>query len=370
MTLAVLFVAAVTQAPEAPAEPLVLRGARLATITRGEIPAGTLLVRDGRIAAIGRNLDLPPDARVLDWPGEFVVAPGFIDLHSHLASVFEIDELTESVTPHVRAVEAFSSTHPDVEAALRSGVTLVALAPGHGNLVAGRAALLRLNGGRLDRMILDDAGPLKLSLGDEALRPDREPTSRTGALRLLRSLLRDPASEVSRTLLREGRIAMIHARKSADILRAVELQEAWSFRAFLVHADEAPKVADRLKNAGVSVAYGPLTVADLEERLGGPARLAKAGVRLAFVSDAPATSEEQLRLTAILAVRAGLDAETALRALTLSPAEMLGLQDRFGSLEEGREADLVVYSGHPLSPASDVEAVIVAGRIVHRKPKK
>ncbi len=296
--------------------------------------------------------------------------PGFIDAHSHLASVFEIDESTESLTPQVRAVEGFSSTHADVRRATASGVTLVALAPGNGNLVAGRVGLVRINGRRLDRMIVSDSAALKLSLGDEALRRDREPTSRTGALRMLRDALRDPRGEISKSLIDRREPAIIHARLAADITRAVELKETFNLKAALVHADEATQVLERIRNGDVSVIFGPLTVSDKRAKLETPAKLAAAGVRLAFCTDAPASAEDQLRVTAAIAVKYGLDPKAALRALTLDAAALLGVGDRFGSLEEGREADVVVYGGDPLSLASPVELVVVEGRIVHRKPKR
>ncbi len=365
MRLAVAALALLLPIPDE--EVLVLKGGRICTVSGGDVEDGAIVVQGGKIKAVGKGIAIPAGARVIDLPKGSVVVPGFIDGHSHLGSAFEIEESTESVTPHVKAVEGFASTHADVRAALSSGVTLVALAPGNGNLVGGRVGLVRLNGGRYDRMVFRDAAALKLSLGDEALRRDREPTSRTGAVRMLRELLGDPRCEVARTLLEQRAPALIHARQAADILRALEFKASAGLRAAIVHGDEAARVADRLREAGVAVAFGPLTAADRREKLETPARLARAGVRLAFVSDAPATSEDQLRVTAALAVRYGLDRREALRALTLGAADVLGVADRVGSLEVGKDADLVVYGGDPLSLASPIEIVIVEGKVVFRR---
>jgi imidazolonepropionase-like amidohydrolase len=352
------------------AEIIALKGGRVLTMSAaGELEGATILIADGKIKAIGKNVDVPMEATLIELPKTAVVVPGFIDAHSHLASVFEIEEATESVTPHVKAIEAFASQHRDVRNAVSSGVTLVAVAPGNGNLVGGRVALVRMNGRRLDRMIVSDSAAVKLSLGDEALRRDREPTSRTGALRLLRDLLRDPG-DVKRSLVERRELALIHASGAGDIARALEVKESANLNAVLVHALDAKELASRIKDANVPVAFGPLTVADPRERLETPAALAKAGVKLAFVTDAPATAESQLRETAALAVKHGLDRQDALRALTIGAAEILGVGSRFGSLDAGKEADVVVYSGDPLSLASAIELVVVEGRIVHRKPKK
>ncbi len=349
---------------------IVLKGGKVITISAGEIDNAVVIIEAGKIKSIGKATQIPQDVTVIDLPSGSVIVPGFIDAHSHLASLFEVEESTESITPHMKAVEAFTSTHADVRSALASGVTLIALSPGNGNLVGGRIALLRMNGKRLDQMIVSDDVALKLSLGEEAFRRDREPTSRSGAMHLLRQILSDPASEISKSLLEKRQPAFIHATQVSDILRVIEIKESLGARAVLVHGDEAAQVADRLAKAGLAVAFGPLMVGDSRDKLESAAVLAKAGVRLAFVTDAPRTAESQLRTTAALAVRYGLDRERALRSLTLDAAEMLGVADRFGSVEAGKAADLVVYDGDPLSLASAVEMVLVEGRIVHKRPKK
>jgi len=356
---------------EAPKGDLILlRGGRIVPVVGDEIASGSLLLAAGKIHSLGETLEAPAGAEVVELPKGSVVVPGFIDLHSHLASTFEVEETTESVTPQVKALEAFASSHPDSRAAARSGVTLVALAPGDSNLVGGRVALLRINGERLDRMVWKDAYGLKLALGREPLRRDAEPTSRAGALEMLRELLKDPDGEVRKILLERKEPALVHAQLADDIVRLAELRGTTGIRAILVHADEALQALEAIRAAGLGVAFGPLTVSDSAEKLATPAKLAAAGIPVAFVSDSPSAGEEYLRVMASLAVRSGMDRADALRALTITPALLLGIQDAFGSLERGKQADVVVYSGDPLSLASDIELVIVEGRIVYRKPKK
>ena len=353
---------------EAPKGDMVLlRGGRIVPVVGAEIPEGSILLAGGKIHSLGATIEAPQGATIIDLPKGSVVVPGFIDLHSHLASSFEADETTDTVTPHVRAVEAFTSAHPDAKAAARSGVTLIAVAPGDANLVGGRPGLLRLNGERLDRMVWKDAHGLKLALGREPLRRDMEPTSRSGAVRRLRELLNDPAGETRKILLDRKELAMVHARLADDIFRLVELKLAFGFKAVLIHGDESLQVIEALKASGIGVAFGPMSVSDTTEELSTPGKLAQAGIPVALISDAPAAGEAHIRVMATLAVRHGMTADAALRALTLAPATLLGIETSFGSLEPGKEGDVVVYSGDPLSLASDIEVVVVEGRIVHRR---
>lgn len=339
----------------APAEVTALKGARLLLPDGRWVEDGVVLVSEGRFLACGAGVEVPAGAKVTELPPGSVLTPGFIDLHSHLGSAFDVEESTESVTPLVKAVEAFTSRHPDVAAALRSGVTTVAIAPGNGNLVGGRIGLVKLNGGRYDRALFRDEVALKVSLGPEALRRDREPTSKTGAVRMLRDLL------VERS---KGPPLFIHVNSPGEIQSALELKALVPGKMVLLHAREAGSAFDRLD---VPVAFGPLTVADRREILETPGRLARAGAPLAFVSDAPWTSEADLRVTAALAVKHGLDRKTALAALTSTPARLLDLEKELGGLEAGRRADLVAWSGDPLSLASAAVLVMVDGAVVWRK---
>jgi len=251
-----------------------------------------------------------------------------------------------------------------VRAALGSGVTTVALAPGNGNLVGGSVGIVKLNGQRYDRALRLISAGFKVSLGPEALRPDRQPTSRTGAVAILRDRLRDATSELLTNPM------FVHANSPGEIESALDLQSAFRLKMALVHARQAGEVLDRIAAAKLPVAFGPLTVSERRDVLETPGRLARAGVPVAFVSDAPATPEEHLRVSAAFAVKYSMDREAALRALTTVPAELLGLSKDCGSIVEGKAADLVIWSGDPLSLTSDVEQVLVDGRVTWKKGKQ
>jgi len=364
MTLLPALVLLLASPQAAPSDVVLLKGGRIVSMAGADIDDGMILIENGRIRKVAANSDAPPGAQVIEIARGSWILPGFVDAHSHLGSAFDVEESTESWTPEARAVDAFTSRHAEVRAALGSGVTTVALAPGNGNLVGGRVGIVKLNGQRYDRALRQVSAGIKISLGSEALRTDREPTSRTGAVALLRDRLRDPQSDLRAQPL------FVHANGAGEIESALELQAAFGLKMTLLHVRQAGEALDRIAASKLPVAFGPLTVSERRDVLETPGRLARAGVPLAFVSDAPVTPEEQLRVSAAFAVKYGMDREAALRALTTVPAEVLGLAKDLGTIAEGKAADLVVWSGDPLSLSSEVEVVLVDGRVTWRKAKQ
>jgi imidazolonepropionase-like amidohydrolase len=347
----------------AQSDPIVLKGGRIVPVSGPEIESGSVLIVDGKIRAFGATVEVPAGAKVIEIARSSWILPGFIDAHSHLGSSFDVEEFTEPVTPEAKAVEAFTSRHPDVRAALSSGVTLAALSPGNGNVIGGRIGVVRLNGERYDLAVLKDSVAIKASIGPEALRPDREPTSRTGAVEMLRARLLDPQGLPMLPVF-------LHGKTRGDVDTALSLQLDSRRKLVLLHARPSDEQLRLLASTKTPVAVEPLTVSDLKETLAMPSRLAKAGVPFAFVSDAPEIPEDLLRVSAAFAVKYGLDRSTALQALTTVPAALLGLDADRGSIAPGKSADLVVWSGDPLSLGSEAELVLIDGRVTWRKAEK
>jgi imidazolonepropionase-like amidohydrolase len=347
----------------AQSEPVVLKGGRIVPVSGPEIENGSVVIIDGKIRAFGASVEVPAGAKVIEIARTSWILPGFIDAHSHLGSSFDVEEFTEPATPEAKAVEAFTSRHPDVRAALSSGVTLAAISPGNGNVIGGRIGVVRLNGERYDRAVLKDTVALKASIGAEALRPDREPTSRTGAVELLRARLMDPGFLPQLPVF-------LHGKTPGDVDTALSLARDSKRKLVLVHVRPSEEQLKLLASAKTPVAVEPLTVSDLRDTLELPFRLAHAGVPFVFVSDAPAITEDLLRVSAAFAVKYGLDRTTALQALTTGPAELLGLDAERGSIAAGKSADLVVWSGDPLSLGSEAELVLIDGRITWKKAEK
>ena len=386
---------------------LAVVGGRVLTGTGVEFENGVVLVEGGRIKAVGpaASVPIPPGARVVDASGR-VVTPGLVDSHSHLGlgssgGVTEDNEMSSPVTPELRVID---SIHPEGEGpdehqfrrALAEGVTTVVARPGSGNVVGGQSAVLKLRGGTVDDMVILFPADMKMALGRKGYYAAKGvmPTTKMGAAYLIRKALveaaeygealaryekekaKDPkASPPPRDLGKEALLKVvrrelpvhIHVHTSDDIMTAVRLADEFKFlRLSLGHAVEAYKVAGELARRGIIVVVGPqMTAYDDQGRLVNLAGyLADKGVPINIMTDADVVQESFLRYQAAIAVKYGLDPKRALRAITLDPATTMGLEKRIGSLEAGKDADLVVFDGDPFDVATRVLAVYIDGRSV------
>ena len=378
----------------------------LHTITQGTIEGGTLLIDDeGRFAAVGADVTVPEDAEVIDAEGGHVF-PGFVDAHTHLGiweegvgrAFWDGNEASDPVTPHVRALDAINPRDPGLADARGAGVTTVCITPGSANAICGQAVVVKTAGEVTDRMVVRQPVGLKMALGENpksVYKPrDKMPSTRMGTAALIRGALvraqsylekkaraaDDPEQEPPDEDLQLESLALalrreipvrIHAHRADDILTALRLGEEFGLEVTVEHCTEGHKVAAELAQAGVPALVGPSlssrSKVELRElSFATAAELARAGVTIAIISDHPFVPIQYLPLCGGLAVREGLDADTALRALTLTPAEILGVADRVGSLEVGKDADLALYQGHPFY---DVQArcimTFINGQIVY-----
>ncbi len=325
------------------------------------IPRGFVAWAGNRLTAVGPMEDLPKEdlGEVLDAKGGHVT-PGYIDAHCHLGLFPDSRDYDSAVCngPGPISPGFDPLTHADLAdrcfaEALAAGVTTVAIAPGSKNPVGGRIACVRTDG-----RVIKPFAALKLALGqtpERATGLDRaELTARMG--QALSEL--EPSVPVH-----------LHVHRAADIKAALALQEQLGLRLVLVHGTEAPELASELVRRGVPVITGPaLTdrsrpeLAELSLNI--PAELHRAGVKVAVCTDHPEVPVQYLPLCAALAVRGGMEEETALGAITLVPAEILGLGDRLGSLTAGKEADIVVTPGHPFDATTRANIVILGGKQV------
>jgi len=378
----------------------------LHTITDGTVKGGTILVDDeGRIAAVGTDVEVPEGAGVIDAAGLHVF-PGFVDAHTHLGiweegvgrAYWDGNELSDPVTPHVRALDAINPRDPGLADARSAGVTTVCVTPGSGNAICGQAAVIKTAGEVVDRMVVRQPAGLKMALGENpksVYKPrDKMPSTRMGTAALIRQALveaqtyldkqaraaedegTDPPDEDLKLealalALRRQVPARIHAHRADDILTALRLGEEFGLEVTVEHCTEGHKVAGTLARAGVPALVGPslssrskVELRELSFATAG--ELAAAGVTVALISDHPFLPIHYLPLAGGLAVREGLDPDVALRAITLTPAELLGIAPRVGSLEPGKDADLALYRGHPFY---DVQArclrTLVQGETVY-----
>ena len=379
---------------------LAIVGGRVVPVAGPPFEDGVVLVADGRIEAAGRDVRVPEAAERVDAAGK-VVLPGLVDAHTHLGVHEEAEgwagqdtnEMTDPVTPHVRAVDAINPADLGFADAVAGGVLTVNVNPGSGNPIAGQAAAIRSAGRTVDEMLLRAPSGLKSALGENPKRVygDRKqlPSTRLGTAAVIRDALvkarnyldkldRGDDGEPPERDLRWEALGLVltgeipwrqHCHRADDIATALRLADEFGYRLVIDHGTEAVLLADRLAERGVPVLIGPLLTSrskvELRNRsLTNPGRLAAAGVEQGIITDHPVVPIHLLHVQAALAVREGLDPAAALRAVTLTPARVLGLDDRLGSLEPGKDATLCVWSGDPLDARSRVETAWIEGRQV------
>lgn len=326
---------------------------------------GVIIIRDGRIAEVAS--DAPDDVRVDAYDGA-VVSPGLIDVAAALGAYGQLREVQHALQPKAAARDAFDRYSRQLRAALEAGVTGFGLSPDDENLVGGKIAVCRTSGARGSPGILTDSGPLKLSLSPVAFKSDREPTSRGGAIAMFRSALERARGADAGALhaLVSGQVRAVFTTPSgADVLAALELAKTFGFEVTLIHNADARHVAEAVARAGASVIVGPYGLFTSPRGATAAGIFEKAGAPVAIAGGLPTRSADSLRIGAAVAVRNGMSPAAARRAITSAPARMLGVADHIGSLQEGRQADLVVFSGDPLDLRSRVLAVYIEGRRVY-----
>jgi len=315
---------------------LAIRAGKIWTVTNGVITNGVVIIKNGKISAVGKNPRIPRRAKTLDMPGKNVI-PGLIDAHCHLGLSLdvsgEIEETVSAITPDMQILDAFNPLAEDVTKALRSGVTTVLLTPGYKNPIAGQTAIVKLYGAKTDDCVLKRNAGIKFSLGNEALISDRRPTSRSGLMTLIREELNkgkdyrddkfDPRGDILKRVVEGGLSVFIHCNTVDEIVAAIKIVDEYGLNARLVGAEQGDKVADMVAERNIPVIYMPCLFLSKDKDLKRVGKIAGAGVKVAFSSFAPRTNLSDLRTSAIIAARYGLSPELALKSLTINAAEIL-----------------------------------------------
>jgi imidazolonepropionase-like amidohydrolase len=385
---------------------IAITGARIVPITGEPVDGGTVLVQDGKITAVGAGVQVPEGITVIDAAGSWVL-PGFIDAHVHLGVHEEGEgwagndgnELTDPVTAQVRAVDAINPAEIGFRDAVGGGVLAVNVNPGSGNPVGGQTAAIKVWGRSVDEMLLRAPAGLKSALGENPKRVwgerQRTPATRLGTAAVIRAAFVDAANylarienernkplehrrivdrdlkleALARVLLREIPWRQ-HCHRADDIATALRMADEFGYELVIDHGTEAHLLADVLAAKGIPVIIGPLFTSrskvELRNRsLANPGRLARAGVTIAITTDHPVVPIHFLVHQAAFAVREGLDAGTALEALTINPARIVGVGHRLGSIEAGKDGDLVIWSGDPLNVLSRVQRAFIEGNQIY-----
>ncbi|HJA36623.1 MAG TPA: amidohydrolase [Firmicutes bacterium] len=386
---------------------ILIRNGLVKTMAGPDIENGQVLLDGGKIVAVGKEVNAPADAQVIDATG-CLVTPGLIDGHCHIgmeeaAIGFEGtdgNECTDPLTPQVRAIDAIQPMDETLAQAAAAGVTTAVTGPGSGNVVGGTFVALKMHGSRVDDMVLKYPVAMKCAFGENPKRvygtQKKMPMTRMGTAALLRDLLartveydeakkayaadpknnKKPAIDVKL----EAMLPVIHkeiplkahAHRADDIFTALRIAKEFDVDITLDHCTEGHLIVDELVKEGKGVLVGP-TMGDKSKfelknkSFETPKAMNEAGLTMCIVTDAPVLPLEYLSLCAGLAVNAGLDEQEAWKAITINPAKITGLSDRVGSLEVGKDADVAIFRGNPITDLQYTTAyTIINGEIVHQ----
>jgi imidazolonepropionase-like amidohydrolase len=374
--------------------PIAITHARILTGSNGVIEDGTVLVETGKIAGVGANVKLPAGAEIIDGRGK-VVMPGMIDAGDQLGLVEipfvhvtdDSNETTDPFHPELRVIDALNPQSENIRIARPAGITNAVVTPGGANVFAGQSAVIQLDGDTVSQMVVKSPAALHVNLDEESKATygdkDRTPKTRMGTVALLRqSFLRAqhyqmerraaPQSE-ERNLKMDALVAalnreipvVIHANRVGDIDSALRLADEFNLRIVIAEGVAAWRLAPELARRNIPVIVGPVfqapvRIEDIDMRLDNAALLNKAGVKIA-VQTASVNGVRDLWFAMDYLIANGLPPDAALAAVTKNPAEIFGVQDRLGTIEVGRDADLIVLDGEPFRVKTHVLTVLIGG---------
>jgi len=380
---------------------LLLKNGRIYPISR-EPFVGDIFIEDGIIKQIGKDLPVKAE-EVIDATNKYIL-PGFIDAHSHIGlfeegvggSYQDGNEATDPITPQVRAIDAFYPEDAAIKRALSGGVTTVMIVPGSANPIGGQGAIVKLNSQITDEAILREPAGLKMALGENPKRVygslNKTPSTRLGNAAVIRDYFTkvrnymekkksaekdgkpfaeiDVRYEIGEKVLNKQIPARIHAHRKDDILTAVRLSEEFGFDLVIEHATEAFKIPDFIKEKNIPLILGPLLgfrtkLETRDMRFESIKIINENGILAALMCDHPVIHLEYASIQAATALRYGAKEEDLLKMLTLNPAKILKIDNHLGTIDENKDADLVLWSGHPFDPRSVVEKTFINGKVVY-----
>ncbi len=378
---------------------MIIRNALIHDAIRREPFSGDILIREGKLVSVGGTAG--GEDAILDASGLHAY-PGFVDAHSHIGldnyggptgTTWDYNEMNDLCCPQLRGYDSYYSRDAAIPMALSGGVTTVAAGPGSANVLGGTFFAVKMYGNTVEETMLREAVGMKCAFGENPKRcyKDRGDSTRMTTAAKLREMLfnardymlrreaagEDYAKAPKYDMKLEALIPVLrgelplkaHAHRSDDIMTALRIAREFNVKITIEHCTEGHLIVEELKKANVPVAVGPtLTNASKPELLNKswttPGILAAAGLQVSIITDAPVIPQQYLPLCAGLAVKAGMDPFLALQAITINPARHIGVSGRVGSLEAGKDADIVLTDGDPLVSATAVKAVIVDGKLL------
>jgi imidazolonepropionase-like amidohydrolase len=374
---------------------ILIKNALVKTITNGDLENTSILLKDGKIEKIGANIEAPEGTHTIDATGK-VVTPGLIDCHSHVGAWEEglgwegndINEMTNPVNPGLRIIDAVNPDDIGFWDARRGGVTTVQTMPGSGNIIGGLMIAMKTAGNVVDDMVIKNPTGMKAALGENPKRnygmQNKEPKTRMGNAYLLRKALVETKQYIKNkneydirmenlSLVINKEIPLrIHAHRADDILTAIRISKEFDIDITIEHCTEGHKVAKELAENNIWSNIGPslwqrAKVETKDITPATPAIVSQAGGKVTLITDHNIVPQHYFRIAAGLAVRSGLKRETAWEAITINPAKVIGIDDKVGSLEVGKDADIVIWTDDPFEPTTHCLVTIIDGNVVYEK---
>lgn len=381
---------------------LLIKNGYVKTMAGADIENGCVLIGDdGKILKVGADIAIPDGCEVIDAEGR-LVTPGCIDAHCHIGLDNEgmgwegrdYNEMVDPTTPQMRAIDSINPQDEAFTLAIENGVTSACTGPGSANVVGGTFVAIKLTGKRVDKMIIKNPLAMKCAFGENPKRCygsslKKSPMTRMGTAAVLRELLfkakryledkengKNPSFDMKLEAMipvMKGEIPLkAHAHRADDILTSIRIAKEFGLKITLDHCTDGAIIADELAEEGYPAFVGPTlgNKSKIELRnksFTTPKVLCEAGVPISIITDAPVIPLQYLPMCAGLAVNSGLDYEEGWKAITINPATQTGIGDRVGSLEVGKDGDVVVWTADPLTTVGACAYVtVVDGKVVHR----
>lgn len=368
-----------------------IKGPKIYPITSPVMQQGDLLIKDGKIEHLAPSIDHTADMEVINAHGLYLL-PGLIDVHTHLGLYDEgtgwagndANETNEVLTPHIRAIDGCHPLDSGFQDAIQHGITTVHIMPGSANVIGGTTSVIKTAGKDIRKMIVKELAGLKIALGENPKRihsgRDNNSITRMGIMGMLRETFYHAKNSSFAEDLRIAPILAvlnreipirIHAHRADDILSAIRLADEFNLDLRIEHCTEGHLVAEELSGRNLKLAVGPTLTRrskiELKNKTWQTYKiLTDHGIEVSITTDHPYTPIQYLNVCAALSVREGLSEEDALKGITINPAKNLGVADKIGSLEPGKDADISIWSEHPFHFSALPVMTIIQGKTLYK----